>query len=348
MGDEMVELREQVQAQQALIEQQAGMIEQQAGMMEKQGATIERLEERLAAVEHRETPAAGSPGGDDEGLVVGDRTTDRRHLLSKAATVAAGAVVGGTALALGQGSPAAAAPGIFTGNPAVNGTANPTTGTGVYGYSYSGQGVYGIANYGYGVQGYSNDGYGISGATAGGAQLLLEGTPPPPPTSAVNRSAGSVVRDQNNDLWLCIAGGTPGVWRRVSGANTAGALTLLAAPVRVYDSRANFPPAVGTKAKLVGGVARSCDLTANSSGVPPGATAVLVNLVATGTTGADGGFLAVYRNGIAWPNTSNLNWSGPGQNVAVTTLTAVDAAAVCNLYANVATDVVVDVIGYYL
>ncbi|MEZ5142559.1 MAG: hypothetical protein R2726_08605 [Acidimicrobiales bacterium] len=70
--------------------------------------------------------------------------------------------------------------------------------------------------------------------------------------------------------------------------------------------------------------------------------------MATGTTGVAGGFLSIYRNGIAWPGTSSLNWSGPGQNVAVTTLTAVDASAVCNLFANVVTDVVVDVLGFYL
>ncbi|MCB1261051.1 MAG: hypothetical protein KDB33_11800, partial [Acidimicrobiales bacterium] len=43
--------------------------------------------------------------------------------------------------------------------------------------------------------------------------------------------------------------------------------------------------------------ARTCDLKANSSGVPAGATAVLVSVVATQTTGTSGGFLSVYRNG---------------------------------------------------
>jgi hypothetical protein len=125
------------------------------------------------------------------------------------------------------------------------------------------------------------------------------------------------------------------------------ALNLLPTPVRVYDSRPGFPPAVGTKSPLVGGAPRAIDLKANSSGVPAGATGALVNLVATGTTGASGGFLAVYRNGISWPGTSNANWSGPGQNVATTTLTALDSNALASLFANVATDVVVDVIAFY-
>ena len=105
--------------------------------------------------------------------------------------------------------------------------------------------------------------------------------------------------------------------------------------------------AVGPKAPLAPNTARTCDLKANGSGVPAGATAVLVSVVATQTTGTSGGFLSVYRNGIAWPGTSNLNWSGPNQNVAVTTVTAVDASAICNLYASQVTNVVVDVLGYY-
>ena len=50
-------------------------------------------------------------------------------------------------------------------------------------------------------------------------------------------------------------------------------------------------------------------------------------------------------NDVAWPGTSNLSWSGPNENVAVTTLTAVDANTIGNLYASQATDVAVDVLG---
>ncbi|MEZ5209412.1 MAG: hypothetical protein R2690_21115 [Acidimicrobiales bacterium] len=132
-----------------------------------------------------------------------------------------------------------------------------------------------------------------------------------------------------------------------SAAPARQAFTALSTPARVYDSRAGTPPAVGTKAPLAPNTARTCDLKANGSGVPAGATAVLVSVVATQTTGTSGGFLSVYRNGIAWPGTSNLNWSGPNQNVAVTTVTAVDASAICNLYASQVTNVVVDVLGYY-
>ncbi len=175
--------------------------------------------------------------------------------------------------------------------------------------------------------------------------------------SARNHTNGHAVGElaldaATGNLFMCVVAapaGQVGTWRKITGPATAGALHVLPTPVRVYDSRPGNPPvAVGPKTPLAAATPRTCDLKANSSGVPAGATAVLVNLVATGTTGVAGGFLSIYRNGIAWPGTSSLNWSGPGQNVAVTTLTAVDASAVCNLFANVVTDVVVDVLGFYL
>jgi hypothetical protein len=72
---------------------------------------------------------------------------------------------------------------------------------------------------------------------------------------------------------------------------------------------------------------------------------VLVNLIVADTSGS--GFLAIYANGIGWPGTSNLVWSGAGTQQSVTTLAAVDAAAKVALYANVATNVIIDVVGYY-
>ncbi|MCB1250933.1 MAG: hypothetical protein KDB36_16070, partial [Acidimicrobiales bacterium] len=236
---------------------------------------------------------------------------------------------------------------------------NDNNGTGVRGYCNSGRGVFADSLSGVGLEAKSVNGRGI---TSTGGTIAIESVPAvnavhlqlanndaiaPPLTNIRARTKGAIVFDANEDLWLCIASGTPGVWRRLGGASSSGAFTALSTPARVYDSRAGYPPAVGTKAPLAPNTARTCDLKANGSGVPAGATAVLVSVVATQTTGTSGGFLSVYRNGIAWPGTSNLNWSGPNQNVAVTTVTAVDASAICNLYASQVTNVVVDVLGYY-
>ena len=45
------------------------------------------------------------------------------------------------------------------------------------------------------------------------------------------------MHDADGNLWFCVADGTPGTWRQLSGAATSGQLHVLAGPVRVYDSR---------------------------------------------------------------------------------------------------------------
>ena len=43
---------------------------------------------------------------------------------------------------------------------------------------------------------------------------------------------------------------TPGTFRKLGGATTAGAFHALATPVRVYDSRPGTKPTVGSKTPL--------------------------------------------------------------------------------------------------
>ncbi len=368
MGDHDAGLREQVEALQAVIE--------------RQDDVIRRQEERLAALER--TAPIGDPVVDEPPTVVWDGTTDRRHLLSRAATVAAGAAVGGTALALGQASPAAAAQGIFDGNPAVvaNGiggyavqaisdtggaivasNSNSSDTVTVSNYSALGRAIYGSgkncgvfgvcpSGAGSGVVGTAYDGYGVEArvnAAAARAQLWLTGLAslPVPPSRSDFHIQGEVVFDVNEDLWLCTANGNPGTWRRVSGANTAGALTLLSSPVRVYDSRPGNPPVTGPKTPLANGASRTVDCTNNASGVPVGATGVLANVsvVNTSTTG----FLAAFKTGTAVPGTSTINWFQVGSIVANTTVVACDATAHIDCYVppTSSTDFFIDVIGFF-
>jgi hypothetical protein len=229
------------------------------------------------------------------------------------------------------------------GNSPVNGLRGESFGT-------NGRGLFVGASGAGGVGALINSSQGIGTATSGGrAALRLETSAPdaPPPTRTDSHLRGEVDIDANGDVWLCTSAGTPGVWRKIAGPNGAGAFHALATPVRVYDSRPGQQPTTGPKTPLQASTPRAVSLSSNNSGVPAGATAVLVNLVATGTTTGIGGYLSVYRNGITFPGTSNLNWSAAGQTVAVTTVTAVDANASCALYAGSVTDVVVDVLGYY-
>lgn len=212
----------------------------------------------------------------------------------------------------------------------------------------------------YGESAYSPTGIGVHAFGRGAAisagspraQLHLDNggsePPTPPLDSSATRVVGEMVFDTNEDLWVCVVGGTPGTWRKIAGPSTSGAFHALAAPVRVYDSRPGTSPATGPKTPLAAATPRTLDLKNNSSGIPAGAVAVLLSLVATGTKTGVGGYMTVYTNGIAWPGTSNLNWSGAGETVAVTTITAVDSDALCRVYAGSITDVVVDVLGYYL
>jgi len=123
---------------------------------------------------------------------------------------------------------------------------------------------------------------------------------------------------------------------------------FLPSPKRVYDTRpGQVPVSIGPKAKVLGG-RNDILLTVNGSGVPAsGVTGVMVSLTITNTSAVPGSFLAIFKNGIAFPGTSSINWFGANQTLAVTTVTAVDSASKVALFASSSTDLIIDVLGYY-
>jgi CHRD domain len=139
----------------------------------------------------------------------------------------------------------------------------------------------------------------------------------------------------------------PGGEIRGQLANAQQSAVFLPVPVRAYDSRL----ATG---KLPAGDTRTISLAtgkdangANLLAVPAGASAAIVNLTITDTEGA--GFVKMYSAAISEPATSSINWSETGQNLAVSTPVAVDAQANVKLTGGVnATNVVIDVVGYYI
>jgi len=175
--------------------------------------------------------------------------------------------------------------------------------------------------------------------------------PNPPPLTAITPrtyAVGDIVYDTAGDLWICTVAGTPGSFRRLGGATTAGALVLLNTPVRVNDSRPGEVPLNSTKGPITGNTTRVIDMKNNSSGVPVGASGVLCTLTIVNTS-ANGGFLSLFKNGAATPTTSTVNWFAANQVVATTTVTAVDATAQAKLFcpANSSTNYFIDVIGFY-
>ena len=132
-------------------------------------------------------------------------------------------------------------------------------------------------------------------------------------------------------------------------ADGAGAVHLLPEPLRAYDSRVGTNPT-----KLAASETRTVNLWFGKDGagttklaVPPGATGVLVTVTVTDTVGA--GYLKVYSAALAAaPATSVINWEAANQNVATSTSVAVSSGADVKITAGPqATNVVVDVVGYY-
>jgi hypothetical protein len=129
--------------------------------------------------------------------------------------------------------------------------------------------------------------------------------------------------------------------------SSSSGLFVPVSPARAYDSR-NVAPAINDGAQLV--------VSANSAPgvfVPPGASGVVWNFTATGTTRY--GFLKAWATGSAEPPTSALNWATSGMTVANAGITRPDAAAQVTLSPtdeNNATNgplshVIADVFGYF-
>ncbi len=250
------------------------------------------------------------------------------------------------------------APGYESFAPAVVGHARGTAFfCGVRGFGEGPQlGVYGESVTNVGVLAASGSGTAlVAESETGGAlelespryHLLLKGTATAPVLTTTAHTSGEILRDAGGSLWLCVASGSPGTWRKLGGATTAGSLHLLPAPVRVYDSRPNSLPAQGPKTPLPeGNVARTIDLKVNGSGVPAGATGVLLTVLLLNAT-AGAGNATVWANDEPKPSATTLVWGGDAGRFTTMAVSAVDAQARVKVDASLQTHVALDVVGYY-
>jgi len=181
-------------------------------------------------------------------------------------------------------------------------------------------GVYGLATQdstAVGVRGESASGTGVVGSGLAGHDLLAGGSgrigmvpnlsAGPPSTGTY--ATGDVFCDAAGNLWACVAGGSPGSFRKLAGPATAGALHPIN-PARVYDSRLSGGPLAA------GAVRRISVATATTGGgvVPSGAVAISFNLTIADTVG--GGWLGVLPAGLPFGSTSTINWYANGQKLA--------------------------------
>lgn len=131
------------------------------------------------------------------------------------------------------------------------------------------------------------------------------------------------------------------------GPEPSGAQILLPTPLRAYDSR------VAPATKFAAATTRTISLANGKTGanvtaiaVPPGATGAMVT-VTVASTEAGGGFLTLYSAAVTTePSTSTLNWTEAGQDVATTTVVAVDSTGQVKVKVSGAAHVIVDVIGF--
>jgi hypothetical protein len=160
------------------------------------------------------------------------------------------------------------------------------------------------------------------GAVIGGelaALVLRAGSAAAPATRTKTFVVNAVESDTAGNLWHCVAPGTPGTWRQLSGPSTAGAFHAID-PVRVYDSR-SAAPAPGTLASGANRVVSIADARDPGTGVvtvanavPVGATAIAFNITVTDTVAA--GFLSVAPGNATSSPSSSINWSATGQILA--------------------------------
>jgi hypothetical protein len=218
---------------------------------------------------------------------------------------------------------------------------------GVYGFTSSSDG-YGVVA----VNGNSGGGSGLFARSVTGVAARLEGGRanvllPVGSVAGIPAGAherGELYNDANGDLWFCIASGTPGTWRKLAGSAIAGGFHILATPARVYDSRKDAAGKIAANTERIVSLASTAAVPA----VPVGAVAAMFNVTIVNTVGS--GFLTAYSAALATlPPTSNVNWFAKDQVHANMAISAVDATARIKVYAGVnVTDVIVDVLGFYL
>lgn len=220
--------------------------------------------------------------------------------------------------------------------------------TGVIGESVTGVGLRGASTSGTAGTFFSSTGKGVS-ISSNLAQLELRPVSADrgaPSTDVVAHQPGDLVRDAAGDLWLCTKSGVPGTWRKLAGPATAGALHVLAKPVRIYDSRPGTTPAIGPKTKFAANEVRTLDCTVNATGVPADAVAVqLTCLIVNAAAGAAN--FTVWAAGPSKPTSNSLVWGGDTGRASTLAISALGTGAKVQVCSSIATDLVVDVVGYY-
>ena len=220
---------------------------------------------------------------------------------------------------------------------------------GIVGYT---EAAYGNVETGHAIVSYPLN---VAGRAAPRSNMWLRPQLPDPRGSGIEHTVGEIVSDDVGNLWHCVVAGTPGVWRRMSGAATAGAF-VATEPSRVYDSRLTTGEQAGgrifageTRMIRVADVIALDGTVLVRDGVPVGATAVAYNLAVVNTI--NGGFLYLAPGDSTRISAASINWdeatSGALNNGSVV---KVDGDRRLKVYCEGtgSTNFVIDIVGYYL
>jgi hypothetical protein len=185
---------------------------------------------------------------------------------------------------------------------------------------------------------------------------LIDNTNSGAPTTTFGNTGHFKV--DNGDLYYCVFGdlsSSPRVWRKLAGPGTAGSYHPVT-PHRVYNSRQVVGPTggllrAGQHRKIsVANAIKVSDGTVLTAGfIPPGATAVHANVSVLGTNNA--GYLTCNPGGNTAVTASTVNWTATGQTIANGITLTLNATRELELIvggSGASTDIVIDVMGYYL
>src|SRR5215203_3970424 len=128
-----------------------------------------------------------------------------------------------------------------------------------------------------------------------------------------------------------------------AAAGPAGASIFTAiAPSRLVDTRV---PTGATPEGTPGDNGTITVQITNRAGIPGNATAVVLNVTATNTTGP--GFVTAYPAGQALPLASNLNPERAGQNIPNLVTVPIGSGGQIVVFTLTQADIIVDAFGYY-
>ena len=341
-----------------------------ANLLRSQRELIDDLQRRVDELEADKSPHAKSNAAKLTPPSVEDQT--RRGFLRLAGAAAAGAAV----TAISAATPAAATDGLAVlqtatntgtgetivtnttnspgGNPASTisalrgnggdnsvglfGKSNGSKGAGIQGSSDLGYGVYGEGLTGYSMYAGGGGRYGMDAHSAAGSDA---------PTSG-SYALGDIFRNSAGDVYVCTVAGIAGStaqFRKIAGPSTAGAIHFLSQPARFVTSSGRRLPAAAVNGRVD---VQLSGQTQGTATIPLGATGVF-GTVFCKSNAVDSAWVTLFpSNGPADTGTTAATATFDTRFYSGASFSArLSPSGSLAIYTSAASEVIVDLVGYY-